>query len=219
MRDDSIEISVEAIDQLVDGELPPERRRRLLLACERNPSAWRDVALAFLEAQAFSHSLATASAGASRRPTALADASPAKPSPVGETRDETRAGGTRFRIAAWATAMAIAFFFGWFAAHAWQGSATETKSGLPDLAVERPTVKPPGESDEGLSVYAMPGDAWARESAQSTADFNRWKREVESSGNHVEVRHRFVGLERDDGLQAIVPVNEVLVRPVSRITY
>ena len=39
------------IELLVDGELTDERRRQLLLSCENQPERWREVALAFVEAQ------------------------------------------------------------------------------------------------------------------------------------------------------------------------
>jgi hypothetical protein len=39
------------IDLLVDGELPDDRRKRLLLSLEQAPEGWRACALAFLEAQ------------------------------------------------------------------------------------------------------------------------------------------------------------------------
>ena len=45
------------IDHLVDGELTPEDRRRVLLALASEPDGWRRCALAFLEAQTWSASV------------------------------------------------------------------------------------------------------------------------------------------------------------------
>jgi hypothetical protein len=41
------------IDRLVDGELPSENRRSLLLQLDSVPNGWKQCALAFLEAQAW----------------------------------------------------------------------------------------------------------------------------------------------------------------------
>ena len=42
------------IDRLVDGELTEREQHDLLLSCEGDPTRWRDVALAFIEAQTWS---------------------------------------------------------------------------------------------------------------------------------------------------------------------
>ncbi len=43
--------TIEAIDLLVDGQLPEEERRALLVQLDQDPDGWRRCALAFLEAQ------------------------------------------------------------------------------------------------------------------------------------------------------------------------
>jgi hypothetical protein len=43
------------IDRCVDRELDDEQQRQLLTWCEEHPGAWRDLALAFVEAQAWGH--------------------------------------------------------------------------------------------------------------------------------------------------------------------
>jgi hypothetical protein len=47
----------------------------------------------------------------------------------------------------------------------------------------------------------------------------RWTREQEAAGNHVEVRQWLVGLELDDGSHAVTPVDELIVRPTAREFY
>ncbi len=44
------------IDRMVDGELSVEQQRVVLLACEENHQ-WRDLALAYVESQAWGHEL------------------------------------------------------------------------------------------------------------------------------------------------------------------
>ncbi len=50
-EDSSPDVDPEALDLLVDGELPEAERRRLLAGLDRVPGGWRACALAFLEAQ------------------------------------------------------------------------------------------------------------------------------------------------------------------------
>ncbi len=51
MSDQELKIDDASIDRLVDGELPSDERRRLLLSLEAQPDGWRRCALAFVEAQ------------------------------------------------------------------------------------------------------------------------------------------------------------------------
>ena len=44
-------ISETMIDRLVDGELTEQEQRELLTACDEQPERWRDMALAYVEAQ------------------------------------------------------------------------------------------------------------------------------------------------------------------------
>lgn len=44
-------ISETMIDRLVDGELTEQEQRELLTACEADPERWKDMALAYVEAQ------------------------------------------------------------------------------------------------------------------------------------------------------------------------
>ena len=57
MTFDKENLDIQILDRLVDGELTDDERRSLLLACEENPHLWRQVALAFVESQAFSEDL------------------------------------------------------------------------------------------------------------------------------------------------------------------
>ena len=51
------ELSMQQLDRLVDGELSETERREVLLAADREPEAWRRLALAFVEAQSLRHEL------------------------------------------------------------------------------------------------------------------------------------------------------------------
>ncbi len=50
------------LDRLVDSELGPQQRREVLAALDEEPGAWRECALAFLEAQAWRLQLSRAAA-------------------------------------------------------------------------------------------------------------------------------------------------------------
>lgn len=47
----------ESLDRLVDGEMPDEERRNLLISLDSAPNGWRKCALAFLEAQSLRQDL------------------------------------------------------------------------------------------------------------------------------------------------------------------
>ncbi len=124
------------VDRLVDGELADAERRRLLEQLERTPGAWRECALAFLEAQCWKESL-----GQFKEPAAEAvPAALARPlaAPVR-------------RLGRWQTAMAVAasglvaWVFGWMVGSAqWPTSAPVS---LP-LAGNPAAIVPPSAPQE-----------------------------------------------------------------------
>ena len=68
-------IDPEELDLLVDGELPEERRKRLLSHCEQIPGGWRACALAFLEAQCWRRELGSLAEAAREASAAAPDES------------------------------------------------------------------------------------------------------------------------------------------------
>jgi hypothetical protein len=66
-------IDPEELDSLVDGELPEDRRQRLLSRCEQIPGGWRACALAFLEAQCWRRELRSLAEAAREAPAAAPD--------------------------------------------------------------------------------------------------------------------------------------------------
>jgi hypothetical protein len=110
------------IDLLVDGELAPQERRDLLLACEAHPELWRTCALAFLEAQAWRADFQ----GAPRELVAMAP-------PIPESRSFRFGGGWRSLVAL--AACVVASFY--------IGRGTRPDSGGSIAAVpERPASAP-----------------------------------------------------------------------------
>lgn len=124
------------VDRLVDGELDDPQRRRLLEQLERTPGAWRQCALAFLEAQCWKESL-----GQLKEPTAEAvPAVVARPlaAPV-------RRLGWWQTLAAVAASGLVAWVFGWMVGSAqWPTSAPAS---LP-LASNPAAIVPPSAPEE-----------------------------------------------------------------------
>jgi anti-sigma factor RsiW len=198
------DISRADLDRLVDGELPLPQLRALIERCDRRPEAWRNVAVAFLEAQAVSQALRSATERPGRPPAPIAPAA-AGPGP--------RAAGRRPRVVALATTGLVSLLVGWLGG---QASAPRMPSPSPATAGFIP-----GDADvvDVVPIYDAPDEQWAMASRESRDALENWTREQQAAGNHVTVRQWLVSLELEDGSHALAPVDELVVRPAAREFY
>jgi hypothetical protein len=143
-------------DRLVDGELSPDERRRLIASLDDRADGWRRCALAFLEAQTWRGAMrqiaadpapiTTAAAPSAARP--ITTAAVAVPSPATARRRSARAG----TWAAIAAALLAAFGLGWQARR--PGAPPEAQ-----LAVAEPrTPQLAGGPADGVAADRAPLD-------------------------------------------------------------
>lgn len=206
------------IDRLVDGELPRDQRRDLLLRLETDPEGWRRCALAFLEDQAFREALAGSALAATR-------AEPAGAWPGAGLRGKSWL--RRGSIAA--TVIASTFAAGFAAGGISKGvPRVEVAAGEARESSKTPEGPRPEEirevgsfrvvdSEGGESsgrrfpILSGPGldDRWLRDQPPSVPDYvrARWERQ----GYQVEERRNLVSVELEDGRRVSIPVDEVAV--------
>lgn len=188
------------LDRLVDGELPPPRLRELIERCDRRPENWRAVAVAFLEAQVVSQALRSAAVRPPRPATRIVPAA---------------SGRGRTRVIAVAATGLVSLIVGWLG-----GQAVTPRMPSPAPAIAGDGFLT-GRADavDVVPIYDAADEQWSVASRESRAALERWTREQEAAGNHVEVRQWLVGLELDDGSHAVTPVDELIVRPAAREFY
>jgi hypothetical protein len=212
------------LDLLVDGELPEEQRRELLLRLDRDPGGWRRCALAYLEAQSWSGGLRQLA----REP------SPSLPSEASSVSAKNwwnrRTLGTILALAASVlAAFGIGFTIrdrlprdlpqlsGAIASQASSSLAPARGSsgqwGQVQLVVD-------GSPESGGSPVQVPvidqptmDNAWLlnRPSAMP-ADVQRV---LERMGNQVQQQRQLMPFQLEDGRRVVVPVDQIDVRPVS----
>lgn len=199
------------LDRLVDGELPPRERQRLLAALDDEPGGWRRCALAFLEAQAWRWQL-TRLATEPLLPRVQVAQAPRADSP-------RRAWGWLLAAAA---SLAGAFLLGTrypsatiagdpapahvaqeptFAARAPQASASEDAKPWRTLS-----LKPVGSADDvdPLELRVVNDNDEAPRALSSLVG-----RGLEQDGWDVERRKALVPIELSDGRRVLVPVEQV----------
>jgi hypothetical protein len=213
MSESLSDISRADLDRLVDGELPLPQLRELIERCDRRPEAWRNVAVAFLEAQAVSQALRSGTARPERpnRPPA-----PITPAAAGRG---PRAAGRRPRVVALATTGLVSLFVGWLGG---QAVAPRMPSPSPSWSPSPATAGLiAGDADvvDVVPIYDAPDEQWAMASRESRDALENWTREQQAAGNHVTVRQWLVSLELEDGSHAVTPVDELVVRPAAREFY
>lgn len=186
------------LDRLVDGELPPPRLRELIERCDRRPETWRAVAVAFLEAQAISQALRSATVRPPRQATRIV--------PAASGRGRTRG------VAVAATGL-VSLLVGWLGG---QAVTARIPSPVPATAASQAG---PADAVHVVPIYDAADEQWSVASRESRAALERWTREQEAAGNDVQVRQWLVGLDLDDGSHAVTPVDELIVRPASREFY
>ncbi len=230
------------LDRLVDGELPAGEYHVLLQQLDREPSGWRECAMAFLEAQALQQEFCSLQDNMSERIVA-------RQLDIERSIDDSQA--TRLARVALAIAATIAIAF---ASGAWWQSGQPTKQDFvaPEFAnnahvMPRPShadVRQPidrdlphrqgvptehltfvvdranGQSDRfELPVYEA-NDRVARELLQDRSPMPEdVERELRNSGFNVRSQRKWTPVRLRDGRRAFFPVDQLDITPVSRSTY
>lgn len=233
------------IDRLVDGELPDDRRRALLLRFEREPEGWRRCALAFLEAQSLRDILNPEATSAGLR-------SPGEPPVVAARRREWNPIVQRVGTAALVLA---AFVSGW-RVRGERPDLPVVASGTSSPAVSDPPVAPPtttpatepGIGDEApvepeaasntlrvagtirmqveqdgrrqdLEIPVIEGtdEQLQQLVAQRSSLSENMRRELQRRGHKIETHRQLLAVNLSDGRQIIVPIDQVQVRTAGRM--
>lgn len=221
MKSDIQELDILMVDRLVDGELTDEERRSLLLACEQHPQLWRQVALAFVESQAFSEDLMLAATPAISAP----DQPVAKRSLFFDPRIQSFLG----MAAAVLLAISLGFGVGTLS-NSWRGQTTQGGSVASNSTQEpnidgqqstEPTPRPDAlymlvrdQDYGGLKPLEIPidqsadGDFAARFPASSVP--MDLVHQLEQAGHDVQQTTRYHTL-RMNGRKVVVPIDGVRV--------
>lgn len=204
------------LDRLVDGELEAEQRRDLIRQLDASPDGWRHCAFAFLEAQAFREAFGEIISEAGTSPQRLVGARRPGPS------------WAAWRGLAIAAGLVVAFGLGMLVAP----RAGEPLGPGPSSVASRNTQDRPREAlavgadgaEEGAGelwvpvVEAEEGDPmwrWLEESLAAEELIAR----LEAEGHYVSKTRQLVPITLPDGRPAVLPVDEVEVRPVVYRTY
>jgi hypothetical protein len=176
------------IDALVDGELSDPRRADLLRRLELSPGGWRQLSLAFLEAQSWQQAL--------RAESSVRQASPK----TAERRTSRRAIAW---TGAWAVSAALAFSV---------GLALNGRS-QPGSAMNAATTTAPVPvmvRDSKATTPTFQSSAMAQTLSPAA------RQQLERLGFRVQERPRVVSFERPDGQTVQVLVHEVELHFVGR---
>ena len=201
-------ITQEEIDRLVDGELSPDSRRALLGKVDQIEDGWKDVATAFLVAQAWRDELGRL-ASADREP------EPAAPRSAGG--NWRRAVRQVALAASWLVALCIGY-----------QSANHRDSKRPDQGIAS-TVTPRRLTDEPASVvpnksvatpdlapvYVSSEDDLVRWWNDTTRMPHEFKDRLLRSGVHVQRDFRLFPVELQDGRRGLIPIEELELVPIS----
>jgi hypothetical protein len=204
------------LDRLVDGELEPLQRQEVIRQLDESPDGWRRCALTFLEAQAFREAFGEMASEAGASSQGVVDAG------------VRRASRGAWRGLAVAAGLVVAFGLGLVVApQGGKGGSSEP----PPLASEGATASPSqgliveGEGRGGAAeefwvpvVEAEEGDPMWRWLQESLATEDMIAR-LEAEGHYVSKTRQLVPITLPDGRQAVLPIDEVEVRPVVYRTY
>ncbi len=214
------QLSDRQLDRLVDGELTGDESRRLLAALDEAPDAWRNCALAFIEAQAWHEEL-----GGLRREM------PARcPTPF--PKERTRGVSAWSLLLAMAATFLIAFGIGNrlpFADRSERLNARPVGNG-PEFEPHDDQPIPLGnvvlEVGEGskvrrieVPVYPMDHSHDVDHLFASPAVPRRVIRALEGMGHEVRRQQRLVPGSLQDGRRVVIPVEEFQIVPVGRRRY
>lgn len=239
MNDPKTEVVLDAVtlDQLVDGELSPAEYRRVLLALEQHPAAWRKCAEAFLQAQAWQRDFGELRAAAEVKP-------PKEPEVELPSRRSTTHDVLRMLFVA-AASFLFAFFIAqgfWRARHGDSivgpnqpiaADPTNEKPALPALVSNdspQPTeplgtvqlaVNQTGSNEPELVEMPVYTEAAASEMVKTfrPALPDDLVEGLEASGHRIDRQGQYISVPLDNGQQIVVPVESYRIVPVSRRSY
>jgi hypothetical protein len=219
-------------DRLVDGELSPAERRRLLASLDDWPDGWRRCALVFLEAQCLCDGLGELV----RTPKANVSAEANTVSRAISTRENARRGVTWLAIAA---GLLTTFTLGLM----WREGAPIADNGLSRPRAQFAEVIPPPASDAPRATEAADAlTLWVRDETgksrplrvplvdagtldqQLGLEFQTGlpadlRRRLQERGFDVESKRRYAPLWLENGRPMILPVEDTRIVPVSSSVY
>lgn len=225
----------EMLDRLIDGELSPDDRRRVLIALETSVDGWRRCALGFVEAQTWRSEM--------RR--VVSDGGHAVPHQSPPTLPTSRTSPTQISPsrhrpnAAWlATAAGLLFAF----ALGWQVRAPQaTPSFDQPLAISPPPEQPPQQrvpsadavtlvlnDSQGAQHRVEVPLVEARNLGRQFADSPRWapspavRRSLDAQGVDLKTRRRYAPLyfeQENQIVPMVVPVDDAYVTPVNSTVF
>lgn len=224
------------LDRLVDGELAEGERRNLLVSLDREPSRWRQCALAFLEAQTWRDLLGVSAdnvaeetaLAATNAPAVTADgASEAAPLVDPSTAVSARARRGLPRHWLWIAEMAASFLIA-FSLGLWirGGSLTTTIARPADpLATAARGTADRGETRtvevvaqgaggriEKMQVPLVENRGWWQSQPAAVVP-DEVRRAVERSGWQVRQERKYFPIELPDGRRALLPIDQIEMVP------
>ena len=224
-----------ALDRLVDDELDEGQRQQVLSELQADPDGWRRCAMAFLEAQAW------------RR--AMVGMAQDVESPMGERPHHTQptCAVTQGRVADEALTREQPHRLGWFAAAAGilisfaLGAASQHFLPSHDVDFPRSVAgregfnSRPRRDQSAISASDVPPQQFRSDGSlvperlDGLAGRSDWEFEpsapfgmleaLEQAGHKIHRQRGFVPFRLEDGRQGFVPVEDLFVVPVNRITY
>lgn len=220
------------LDRLVDGELSPSEYRRVLLALEQQPAAWRKCAEAFLEAQAWQGDMNDVRAAAEVKPAV---------SPVPEPLPRAKVTSDWLRMFLVAAASFLLAFF--VARQSWKAVERNRPVGPPSPIAEAPTQPGPPRTTNavhhqplgkvqlavdrtgGVDPQLVDVEVYDPQTATELLQNSRpalpddLLEALAAEGHRIDRQPRLVPIQLDDGRQMIVPVEGYRIVPVSRPSY
>jgi anti-sigma factor RsiW len=193
------------LDRLVDGELPDEERRTLLLRLEAEREGWRRCALAFLEAQSWREALSPLASTAATRLVVLPDRQVRKP----------RSWQPVVSLTGLAASVAAAFAVGWVL-HLQLTQPTQDASiadGTKSVAVATVERREPAPADIATE---MPQP---RNTGATFVRVDPFVKKMEQRGFRAQTQQRLLSMQLKDGRKFDLPVQEVRLQYVRNRTY
>lgn len=222
-------------DRLVDGELSPAEYRRVLLALEQQPAAWRKCAEAFLQAQAWERDFGELRAAAEVKPP-LDSAAELPPRP------HIAHDWLRMLFVA-----AASFLFAFFIAQGfWRARQNQPPSPVPPIAAAPGNAQPqpaplvaqlpPRNQPLGTVQLAMnragsnerevlevpvfdQADASEMVKTFRPALPDDLVEELQAAGHRIDRQGQYISVPLEDGRQMMLPVESYRIVPVSRPSY
>lgn len=206
------------IDRMVDGELSDQEQRQLLMACERHPDRWRDMALAYVESQTWRSEFSEFT-----KPATAAQAVAAETAAVG-IADDARPLPARPRITPWKLlnvaamlllSLTVGYGIGTLNFDRTQNDLVGKPSPNPELA-EQVVVWVPDQQSGGLQPMHVPVRNVMNLNQEELDRHNQLSSEVwdalTKNGHQVTRRRMWHPVQLKDGRGAFVPTDDLNVQ-------